>query len=236
MVRADDSRVRFVWVAAAALATGAMFGYFVSRAIPLPGMADHQGDWFGSIGVFAGLFEIGLVGLAAFALRDRVVRRQLQRRARRRTRVVAPAMSILGLFGLQPAMALAHGGEEMTPEEMAAAEMGHDPGSMNHDAMAAHDPLLGGTELGIIFALALGFVAWAGFALRARVARSPHPVRSRRAAPSRSSRARPRPRHAPTLSAEPGPVSAMASEPETKLLATIPRGRPTSQPGGVSPA
>jgi hypothetical protein len=176
LVRADDSRVRFVWVGAAGLAASAMFGYFVSRAIPLPGMSDHQGDWFNSIGVFAGLFEMGLVALAAFALRDRVLRRQVQLRARRRARVAVPALSMLGALGLQPAMALAHGGVEMTEEEMAAAEMGHDP--TQHQGMS-HDPLVGGSELTIILLLALAFVTWAGFALRARIHAAPRRPRPR---------------------------------------------------------
>ena len=181
LVRADSSRVRFVWVGAAALASGAMFGFCVSRAIPLPGMADHHGDWFNTLGIFAGLFELALIGLAGYALRDRVRRRQAQRRARPRNRIAAPAVALVGFILTQPALALAHGGEEMSEEEMMETEMGHDMSAMegmNHEAMG-HDPLLGGTELGIAFVLALAFVIWAGASLRGRVAVARHELRRR---------------------------------------------------------
>jgi hypothetical protein len=174
LVRADDSAVRFVWVAAAGLAAGVMFGYCVSRAIALPGMGDHRGDWVNTIGIAAWLLEIGLIGLSGFALRDRVLRRQTQRRPRRHgARLAAPAIGLVAMLAMQPAVAGAHGGEEMSAEEMAAAdraavEMGHDPTSMNHEAMA-HDPLLGDTELGVILVAAVGFVGWAGLTLRRRV-------------------------------------------------------------------
>lgn len=174
LIRADDSRVRFAWVAAAGLAIGTMFGYCVSRAIPLPGMGDHQGDWASTIGIAAWLFELGLIGLSGFALRDRVLRRQAESRPRRhRARFAAPVLGLVAMLAMQPTFAAAHGGEEMTPEEMtateqAAIEMGHDPATMNHGA-AAHDPLLGDTELGIILVLAVGFVGWAGLALKRRI-------------------------------------------------------------------
>ena len=224
LVRADESRVRFIWVSAAALAAGAMFGYFISRALPLPGMADHQGDWLNSTGVFAGLFELGLVTLAAFALRDRVLRRQASQRARRRRQLVAPALSMLGLFGLQPAVALAHNGEEMTEEEMAAAEMGHEPGAMDHEGMSgiSNDPLLGGTELGLILVLALGFVTWAGFALRARASGTD---RSRRRRPER---AKARPREVPAaLTPEPVPVTEPPPVARPRRVSPLARAEPS---------
>lgn len=108
LVRDDGSRVRVAWVGAAALSAGALFGYFVSRTIPLPGMADHRGDWANTVGVFAGLAEAGLIVLAGFALRDRVLRLSGQRRerSRRRTREEAPALgSFAGLLALAPVAA-----------------------------------------------------------------------------------------------------------------------------------
>jgi hypothetical protein len=173
LVRTDSSSARFAWVGAAAIAFGAIFGFCTSRAIPLPGMADHHGDWFNTLGVFAGLFEAGLVVLAGYALRDRV-KRQARLHRRRRGRVAAPAVAALGLLMLQPALAFAHPGEEMSEDEMMQTEMGHDMSAMegmSHEAMG-HEPLLGTTELAIVLALALAFVAWAAFALRSRVAES----------------------------------------------------------------
>jgi hypothetical protein len=170
LVRTDSSSVRFAWVGAAVIALGAMFGFCTSRAIPLPGMADHHGDWFNTLGVFAGLFEAGLVVLAGYALRDRV-KRQARLHRRRRARVAAPAVAALGLLMLQPALAFAHPGEEMSEDEMMQTEMGHDMSAMegmSHEAMG-HEPLLGTTELAIALTLALAFVAWAAFALRSRV-------------------------------------------------------------------
>ena len=164
LVRTDSSSVRFAWVGTAAIAFGAIFGFCVSRAIPLPEMADHHGDWFGALGVFAGLLEAGLIGLAGYALRDRVRRRRAQRPDRQRVGRAASALGVFGLMLVQPTLAFAHGGEEMTEEEMTHAEMGHDMGAMNDHA----EPLLGGTELGIAFFLASAFVAWAAARLLAR--------------------------------------------------------------------
>lgn len=172
LVRTDSSSVRFAWVGAAAIAFGAIFGFCASRAIPLPGMADHHGDWFGTLGLFAGVLELGLIFLAGYALRDRVRSHQAQLRARRRRRIAAPALTSLGLLMLQPSLALAHNGEEMTDEEMMEAEMGHDMGAMSHETMS-HEPLLGSTELGIALFLGIAFVGWAGYALRARIDQPP---------------------------------------------------------------
>jgi hypothetical protein len=231
LVRADDSRVRFVWVAAAGLAAGAMFGYFVSRSIALPGMADHRGDWFSSIGIFAWLFEMALVGLAAFALRDRVLRTRARRPRRHRVRAAAPALSLLWALALQPATALAHGGEEMSAEEMRAEEMatqmGHKSGSMDHSTMS-HDPLLGGFELTVILLLGLALLAWCGTALSRRVGpavRRPHR--------SETSTTRRRPSATPARVAQRAP-SGM--EPPTVPLSAAQSGRRSGTRQGVSPA
>ena len=207
---------------------GAMFGYFVSGSIALPGMADHQGDWFSAVGVFAWLFEMGLIGLAGFALRDRVLRHARKSRPRRRrARVAAPALGLFGLLVLQPATALAHGGEEMTPEEMAAAEASKNSGSVDHTAMGhstAHDPLLGGTELTIILLMGLGLLAWSGVALFSRICPAPRSAathRPARPAPGRTSRRRPAALAMSSTESTPVPAARAPASPAAPAAAPL---------------
>jgi hypothetical protein len=156
---------------------------------------------------------------------------------------------MLGLLALQPALALAHGGEEMTPEEMAAAEkaaeMGHDPSQHEGmSGMASHDPLLGGTELTLILLVAVGFVAWAGYALRGRVAASSSRA-TRRERPRTAIARQPARAHTPvpampaTQSGLEGSYVTQASEPATEPTAAVPQNghRPRTVPRSrVSPA
>jgi hypothetical protein len=217
LAKSDGSRGRFVWVGAAAIAGGALFGFCVSRLIPLPGMADHQGDWTGTIGVFAVLTEAGLVALAGFALRDRVVQRQRQQvRSRRRSvhrTLAAPAGAAFGLL-LAPALSLAHNGEEMTDEEMAAMDDEHAGMDMSGMEGMSHDPLLGTGELFVAFLALGGLAVWCGYTLRGRAAMATAvtSARSRLASYERPRRAPRRayrehaafvsPRHAPEMPRE----------------------------------
>ncbi|CAN5589048.1 hypothetical protein BH20ACT15_BH20ACT15_07000 [soil metagenome] len=186
LVRDDDLAVRFAWVGAAALSAGALFGYFVSRTVPLPGMADHQGDWANAVGVLAGFAEIALIVLVGFALRDRVLRLSTQRReqSRRPMRGPRPALgSLAGLLALAPLTAVlaspdsapAHGGEddEGTGEAVVAAKGGGGDTMAQEGAMHDASPFLGTAELGIALAAAGTLIAWAGSSLRARTAAGP---------------------------------------------------------------
>lgn len=185
LVRAPASAVRLAWVAAAGLSAGALAGYAISRLLPLPGMADHQGDWINTYGVLAMLADLGLIALAAHAMRELTVR-GVPHRAPEWIRALPagawPALMPLLAFAALPDAALpdpalAHEGEEDAAAGDSAAA-GAPSGTGGSEGAAgpapAHgDPFLGTTELGLALLVALGFIAWAGRSLRARVAPRP---------------------------------------------------------------
>lgn len=172
LVRAPASAVRLVWVAAALLCLGALAGYAISRLLPLPGMADHQGDWINAYGVLAMLAELGLIALAAYAMRELTVR-GVSFRAPEWVRAVSagawPAVVPLLAFTVLPDLALAHEGEE----EAAAGAPASAGGGGAEPAPAHGDPFLGTTELGLALFVSLGFLVWAGRSLSARAAPRP---------------------------------------------------------------
>jgi len=178
LVRAPASAVRLAWVAAAVLCLGALVGYAISRILPLPGMADHQGDWINAYGVLAMLAELGLIALAAYAMRGLTVR-GVPYRAPAWARAFAagawPASIPLLAFAALPDLALAHEGEEEGASEGSAASGGPSSTGEGGESVAspppAHgDPFLGTVELGLALLVSLGFIAWAGRTLSARVA------------------------------------------------------------------
>jgi len=181
LVRAPASAVRLAWVAAALICVGALAGYAISRILPLPGMADHQGDWINAYGVLATLAELGLIALAAYAMRELTVR-GVPYRAPEWVRALSagtwPAFIPLLTFAALPDLARAHEGEEeAAPEGSAAADTPSSSGGSGEGAAElapAHgDPFLGTTELGLALLVSLGFIAWAARSLRARVAPRP---------------------------------------------------------------
>lgn len=48
---------QLVWAATAAVATGALVAYFLSRSIALPMLADDVGDWLNPLGIIAVVSE-----------------------------------------------------------------------------------------------------------------------------------------------------------------------------------
>src|SRR5690349_7970338 len=57
-------RPDLVWPATAVMCAAAIVGYVVSRVVPLPGMADHVGDWLNADGIVALACEIELLTYA----------------------------------------------------------------------------------------------------------------------------------------------------------------------------
>lgn len=53
-----------VWLAIGGLCAAAVVGYVASRTVPLPGMADHVGDWLNVSGILALAFELELLSIA----------------------------------------------------------------------------------------------------------------------------------------------------------------------------
>jgi len=60
---------RWAWATAAALALAPMVGFVASRALPVPGLIDHMGDWVDYLGIIAVACEALLLGLSAHALK-----------------------------------------------------------------------------------------------------------------------------------------------------------------------
>lgn len=186
LVRAPAAAVRLVWVAAAALCAAALLGYVVSRMIPLPGMADHAGDWINAYGVIAALAELGLVGVAAFAMRDLTLRGVAHEapgwiQVPKARGWPMMAIALAAVASLPDAPARGHGGED---DEAAADSAGSSPGAASgqsgggegaapEPAGGGHgDPLLGSFELTGAMILCAGFLVWAARDLfsRARLA------------------------------------------------------------------
>jgi hypothetical protein len=57
-----------LWMAAAALALLPMIGYVLSRAVAVPGLKDHMGQWIEPLGITALVFELTLLVISARAL------------------------------------------------------------------------------------------------------------------------------------------------------------------------
>lgn len=178
LVRSPAGAVRLAWVAAALICVGALAGYAVSRLLPLPGMADHQGDWSNGYGVLAMLAELSLIALAAYAMRDLTLR-GIPHRPPQWLRAGAsgalPTIIPLLALAAMPGQALAHGGEEdeaggSSPPASTASGAAEEGDGATAMASAHGDPFLGTTELGLALLVSLAFVAWAGRSLSARVA------------------------------------------------------------------
>ena len=178
LVRLAPEQVRLAWIGILLLATGALFGYAVSRIVPLPGMADHQGDWINLYGVFAAVAEVGLITTAAWAMRNLTTSGvSHDPPSALRLPLTAGLTNAILLLALMPGQAFAHGGEDDEAAEapVAAAGSGAEGGAEKGDAAetatmpGGHgDPFLGTTELGLALLVSLGFVVWAGRSLAAR--------------------------------------------------------------------
>ena len=173
LVRLAPEQVRLAWIGSFLLAAGALFGYAVSRILPLPGMADHQGDWINLYGVLAAIAEIGLVVTAAWAMRNLTIRGVSHDPPSMLRLPLTAGLNAILLLALLPSQALAHGGED---DEAAAtgapAGGGAGEGAGNGDGArdtmlsSGHgDPFLGTPELGLALLASLGFVFWAGRSL-----------------------------------------------------------------------
>lgn len=179
LVRSPAISVRLAWVAAAALSAGALLGYTVSRLVPLPGLADHAGEWISTYGVLAFLAEVGLIALAGFAMRDLTVRgvpHEAPGWIRGTTAGLWPAAPIAAaaVVSMPNATALAHGGEEdegAAGSASALATGGGDASGTAASAPTGHgDPFLGSLELSVALLLSLAFLAWAARDLFGRAA------------------------------------------------------------------
>lgn len=177
LVRARTAEVRLAWAAAALLSTGALLGYAISRLLPLPGMADHQGDWLSTYGVIAVLAELGLIGLAAFAMRDLTLRgvRHAPRDWMRLTSLLAWLAPAAIALAVNPSAAQAHGDEGEAAGEASGGSGATEGGAETAGAgtsMSAGghgDPFLGTVELMVALGACFGFLAWAAHSLAARV-------------------------------------------------------------------
>lgn len=181
LVRMPVASVRLAWAAAAALCAAALGGYAVSRLVPLPGMADHAGDWISTYGVLAVLAELCLIGLAAFAMRDLTLRgvpheapRWIQ--APRAGNWPAAGIVLAIVASMASAPAWGHGEED---DEAAAESAGTAPGATagqgggegaaGMPAAGGHgDPFLGGFELTVAMIFSASFLIWAARDLFAR--------------------------------------------------------------------
>lgn len=192
LVRARSAEVRLVWAGTALLSACALLGYAISRLLPLPGMADHQGDWLSTYGVIAVLAELGLIGLAPLAMRDLTLRgvRHAPREWMRLAGFLAWLAPAAIAFAANPGAALAHGDEEDETEEAGAAggssgeaQSGGAEGAATQGGAEAStagtsrpagghgDPFLGTVELTVALVACFGFLAWAAHNLAARVER-----------------------------------------------------------------
>jgi|GEM_PF-2114609 len=185
LVRAPTSEVRLAWLGAGLLSAGALLGYAVSRILPLPQMADHQGDWLSTYGVIAVLAEVGLIALAAYAMRDLTLRGvpHQPRSWQALTGVLSLTGAIAVALAANPAAALGHGGEDDEAESAADARGSGGTGEAGDGEAAAGapsesaapgggghgDPFLGTAELGLALLACLGFLVWAVRDLAARV-------------------------------------------------------------------
>lgn len=109
LVVGAPGRVRGAWLGAAGLTGAAIAGYIASRAIALPGMDGHVGDWLNPLGALSLLVEGLVLGLSIgqlWAPGERTVQRS---RSRLLARLAAP-LAVVVLLGI-PAVAGAHGGE-----------------------------------------------------------------------------------------------------------------------------
>lgn len=185
LVRAAPEQVRQFWAAAALLAAGALFGYFMSRALPLPQLADHRGDWVSLYGVLAGLAEVALIGVAAYAMRDLTLSGVPNRPPPFLRLSVGASMNLMLLMLLVPASAVADAGhgeaEPAAPVPAAGSGAGAPAG--DRDAGPAElttttggghgDPFLGTTELGLALLASVGFLWWAARSLGQRAGLTP---------------------------------------------------------------
>jgi hypothetical protein len=69
LVRSSDPRA---WTAAGGLALSVIVGYTLSRTTGLPGSTDDIGNWGEQLGMASLFVEGAVVGVSAFALRERV--------------------------------------------------------------------------------------------------------------------------------------------------------------------
>lgn len=179
LIRAAPERVRQFWVAGALLGAGALFGYFVSRALPLPQLADHRGDWISLYAVLAAMVELGLIAVAAYAMRDLTLRGVPNRPpAMLRLPPAAALVNLLLLLLISPASAFADAGHGEAPTEP-STKLGAGSGAAGGEARGgeevtlsgagAHgDPFLGTAELGLALVAALAFLWWAARSLMRR--------------------------------------------------------------------
>ncbi|MEA2496710.1 MAG: hypothetical protein QOJ29_4621 [Thermoleophilaceae bacterium] len=78
-------RPELVWPATGLICGLTVVGYVVSRVVPLPGMADHVGDWLNVAGILALACELELISIAVErfqAVRPAPLVRQYVSRAR----------------------------------------------------------------------------------------------------------------------------------------------------------
>jgi hypothetical protein len=66
------------WAAAAGLALSVMIGYTLSRTTGLPGMTGDIGNWGEQLGIASLFVEGSVLGVSAFALRERVPQAQFR--------------------------------------------------------------------------------------------------------------------------------------------------------------
>lgn len=176
LVRAAPEQVRQFWVAAALLAASALFGYFLSRTLPMPQLADHRGDWISLYGVLAGLAELGLVGVAGYAMRDLTVRGVPNRPPPILRLSAAASVNLMLLMMVAPSSALADAGHGETPSQPTAQSgsggagsgSGRDAGEVMMSGGGHGDPFLGAAELGLALVASLLFVLWAARSLMSR--------------------------------------------------------------------
>lgn len=62
-------RGKLSWLLAAAVATGPLLGYLISRGTAVPDYSDTAGDWFEPLGITAMTAEVALLVVAGLALR-----------------------------------------------------------------------------------------------------------------------------------------------------------------------
>ena len=188
LVRIAPEQVRLAWIGALLLASGALFGYAVSRILPLPGMADHQGDWINLYGVLAAIAEIGLIATAAWAMRNLTLRGVSHDPPSVLRLPLTAGLSAILLLALLPGQGLAHAGED---DEAAATGVaarggagegaGNGDGAQNATLSGGHvDPFLGAPELGLALLASLGFIFWAGRSLSGRAGLADVPPLRRR--------------------------------------------------------